>query len=95
MQKRFDSTVDGDFNIIVNISLRRDLLNELMAMFDLQIANIEEFVGNEHQWIFCSSGKSKRRINFVFNFALYEISLMTTASALSNVFDLGSDHRAI
>ena len=45
MQKCFDFIAGGDFNTIVP---REDLLNKLMAMFDLQIANREECVGDEH-----------------------------------------------
>ena len=55
MQQRFDFIAGGDFNAVVNLGPRRDLLDELTAMFDLQIANHEEFVGDEHQWTFCSS----------------------------------------
>ena len=45
MQKLFDFIAGGDFNTIVP---REDLLNKLMVMFDLQVANREEFVGDEH-----------------------------------------------
>ena len=48
MQKRFDLIVGGDSNTVVDLGSRGDLLNELMAMFDLQIANREEFVEDEH-----------------------------------------------
>ena len=83
--------VGGDFYTVVNLGPRGDLLNELMAMFDLQIANTEEFVGDEHQWTFCSSSDIKRRINLV----LYGPSMIASASALSDFFDLDSDHRAV
>ena len=91
MQKRFDLIVRGHFNTVVNLGPRGDLLNELMAMFDLQIGNNEEFAGDEHQWTFCSSGGVKRRIDFV----LHGLYMITTASAPSKFLDLGSDHRAI
>ena len=52
MQKRFVLIVGGDFNIVVNLSPRGDLLNELMDIFDLQIANSQESIGDELQWIF-------------------------------------------
>ena len=35
MQKRFDLIVGGGFNTVVNVGPRGDLLNKLMAMFDL------------------------------------------------------------
>ena len=41
MHKRFDLIVGADFKTVVNLGLRGDLLNELIAMFDLQIANRE------------------------------------------------------
>ena len=49
MQKRFDLIVGGDFNTVVNLWPRWDLLNEMMAMFDLQIANSKEFLENDDQ----------------------------------------------
>ena len=52
MQKLFVLIVGGDFNIVVNLSPRGDLLNELMDIFDLQIANSQESIGDELQWIF-------------------------------------------
>ena len=92
MQKRFGLIVGGDFNTVVNLCPRGDLLNDLMAMFDLQIADCEEFVGDEYQWIFCSPGGiNHRRIDFV----LHGASMITNASAPSDFFDLGSDHRAV
>ena len=46
MQKRFDLIVGSDFNTVVYVGQRGDLLNELVAMFDLQIANREESIGD-------------------------------------------------
>ena len=83
--------IGGDFNTVINLGPCGDLLNELMVMFDLQIDNSDEFVGNEHQWTFCSYGGIKRRVDFV----LHGPSMITTASAPSDFFDLCSDHRAV
>ena len=60
MQKHFDMIVGGDFNTVVNLGPRRDLFNKLMVMFDSQIANHEQFVGDKYQWTFCSSDNIKR-----------------------------------
>ena len=43
--KRFDLIVGGGFNTVIDHGPRGELLNELMAMFDLQIANNREFIG--------------------------------------------------
>ena len=60
----------------------------LMAMFDLQIANSQEFVGDEHQWTFCSSGGIKRRIDFV----AHGPSMITTASAANTMTEASVQH---
>ena len=91
-QRRFGIVVGGDFNTQLNIGFREMLLNDLVAAFDLQIAN--DYVNHQpdvETWTFEGSTGIRRRIEF----SLFSAHLPFLSGSATSHLDMGSDHRAV
>ena len=91
IDKDYSVIIGGDVNLSIGIGQRRDALQELCSMYDLNICNITLSADHQDAWTFRSSYGSLRRLDYL----LSSQALRFNSVAASSRLDLGSDHRCV
>ena len=84
-------TIGGDFNTVLGLGVRGDMLKEIIDNHDLKVTNHPADLAPDERWTFKSCLGDKRQIDYI----LCSASICSAAGRATDFLDLGSDHRAV
>ena len=84
-------TIGGDFNTVLGLGVRGDMLKETIDNHDLKVTNHPADLALDERWTFKSCLGDKRLIDYI----LCSGSICSAAGRATDFLDLGSDPRAV